>query len=139
MEHLEIVIKDYIREMIADASTLNAEQFNRYLGCIYCYTPRNHENHRHLNPCEEPNVARNAEDFRRDVISDYRKTRRERLKSAPYPRLKKRKVFRIVEGGTLWAFGKSSLLQNIKKMKERPFGEIEKKLKFSKKTKNENF
>ena len=53
-------------------------------------------------------------------------TRRERLKSAPYPRLKKRKVFKIVEEGTLWAFWKSSLLQNIKKMKERTFGDIEK-------------
>ena len=31
-------------------------------------------------------------------------TRRERLKSALYLRLKKRKVFKIVKGGTLWAF-----------------------------------
>ena len=45
-------------------------------------------------------------------------TRRERLKSALYLRLKKRKVFKIVKGGTISAFRKSSLLQNIKKMKE---------------------
>ena len=38
------------------------------------------------------------------VISGQMQTRRERLKSAPYPRLKKRKVFKIVEGGTLRGF-----------------------------------
>ena len=31
-------------------------------------------------------------------------TRRERLKSAPYLRLKNRKVFKIVKMETLWAF-----------------------------------
>ena len=33
-------------------------------------------------------------------------TRRERLKSAPYLRLKKLKLFEIVKGGTLWVFEK---------------------------------
>ena len=56
-------------------------------------------------------------------------TIRERLKSALYLRLKKRKIFEIVNEGTLSNFRKSSLLQNIEKLEGRPFGDI----KFSKK------
>ena len=44
------------------------------------------------------------------------RTIRERLKSALYLRLKKRKVFKPVKGGTLRVFRKSSLLQNIKEI-----------------------
>ena len=40
--------------------------------------------------------------------------------------LKKRKVFKIVEGGFFGLFENPFFLQNIKKMKERPFGDIEK-------------
>ena len=61
-------------------------------------------------------------------------TRRERLKSALYLRLKKRKVFKIVKGGTLSTFRKSSSLQNIKKLKGGPlktFKKIENFLKQS--------
>ena len=48
-------------------------------------------------------------------------TRRERLKSALYLRLKKRKVFKIVKMETLWAFWNFSLLQIIlKKLKGDP-------------------
>ena len=71
-KHFAIVIKDYICDMIAKASTLNVVQFNGYFGRIYCYTRGIHENHRHLYPCEEPIVAR-SEDFRRDVNSAQRK------------------------------------------------------------------
>ena len=40
-------------------------------------------------------------------------TRRERLKSAPYLRLKKLKFLEIVKGGTLWVFSKSNLLRGV--------------------------
>ena len=53
-------------------------------------------------------------DVKLELAMDQLKTRRERLKSALYLRLKKRKVFKPVKGGTLRAFWKSSLLQNIK-------------------------
>ena len=60
----------------------------------------------------------------------YNETGRKRLKSAlkktKYQRLKKRKVFKIVKDETLWDFGKSNLLQNIKNPGGGPFGKIEK-------------
>ena len=51
------------------------------------------------------------------ILVRLKKTRRERLKSALYVRLK---IFEIVKRGTLRAFWKSSLLRNIKKT-EGPF------------------
>ena len=47
------------------------------------------------------------------VKSKKRETRRERLKSAPYLKLKKLKLFETVKGGTLWVFWKSNLLQGV--------------------------
>ena len=45
------------------------------------------------------------------------KTRRERLKSALYLRLKKAQFFKFVKGGTLSTFWKSSLLQKSIKLR----------------------
>ena len=42
-------------------------------------------------------------------------TRRERLKSAPYPRLKKRKVFKIVQGGGLFGLFENPVCCKISK------------------------
>ena len=42
-------------------------------------------------------------------------TRRERLKSAPYPRLKKRKVFKIVQGGDSLGFLKIQFVAKYQK------------------------
>ena len=69
------------------------------------------------------------------------RTRRERLKLALYLRLKKRKVFKIVKGGTLSTFWKSSLLQNIwKNWKRDPLESLKKSKHFLKKfSKNEKF
>ena len=39
---------------------------------------------------------------------------------------KSHNVENCVKGGTLWAFRKSGLLQNIKKIEEGPFGDIKK-------------
>ena len=69
------------------------------------------------------------------ILSDQKKTRRERLKSALYLRLKKRKkkflnifsfrnsgiVPKNVKGGNLWASSTYILLQNIKNSKEGLF------------------
>ena len=59
-------------------------------------------------------------------------TRRERLKSALYLRLKRRQVFKIVKGGTFQTFSNLVCCKVSKKLKGGPFGDI-------KKTKNENF
>ena len=48
----------------------------------------------------------------------------ETAKSALHRRLKKLKVFKIVERGTTWAFWNSSFLQNMKNLERGPFGEI---------------
>ena len=40
------------------------------------------------------------------IVFPYLRTRRERLKSAPYLRLKKLKIFEIVKGGPFGFFGK---------------------------------
>ena len=51
--HFDVVLKDFICDMVAKAPSLNVVQFNGYFGCIYCYTRGLHENHRHLYPCQE--------------------------------------------------------------------------------------
>ena len=58
-------------------------------------------------------VEQTEQKFRR-FESVLTKKRRERLKSAPYLRLKKlKKLFEIVEGGTFGFFWKSNLLRGV--------------------------
>ena len=57
-------------------------------------------------------------------------------KVALYPRIKKRKVFKIVKGGSLGFLKVQFVAKYQKKVEGGPFGDYKK---LSKKTKNENF
>ena len=74
-------------------------------------------------------------------INEVEETRRERLKSALYLRLKKRKGFKPVKGGYFGLFENPVCCKISNKLKGGPFGD--KKIRFflisEKKTKNENF
>ena len=64
-------------------------------------------------------------------LSAEKKTRRERLKSAPYPRLKKRKVFKIVEG-RLFGLFENPVCCKISKKQRSDLSETLKNFEFSK-------